>query len=266
MPQTYKFQLFSDLHLEYCKDFPKIKPITDDLFLAGDIGNLSSILFEQFITYCSNNWKRVFIILGNHEYYKTKKNMLKSMYEVNVDYINFFSKYNNVHLLDNSEYKLSNGLIIAGSTLWSNPLATEDNLDFRQALYDKLRISVEEFSKLHNDSVVFLKNAINKHKKILIMTHFPPTQVNTSNPLWNNQEQYMKDYYAAEILSKFNNNNNNYSCFGINTKIKAWLFGHTHHSTNMVIDNINLISNQLGYNNESIISNFNSNGVIEIII
>jgi len=262
MRQTYKFQLFSDLHLEYCEDFPKIKPITEDLFLAGDIGNLSSLLFEEFITYCSNNWKKVFIILGNHEYYKTKQNILKSMHEVKVDYVNFFSKYNNVHLLDNSEYKLSNGLIIAGSTLWSNPLATEDNLNFRHAIYDKLRISVEEFSKLHFDSLNFLKNIINKHSKVLIMTHFPPTQINTSNPLWNNQKQFLKDYYAAEILNNFNNKN--YSCFGRNTKIKAWLFGHTHHSTNMIINNINLISNQLGYNNESNISNFNINGINEI--
>ena len=35
-----KFQLFSDIHLEFLKEFPKIIPHTDFLFLAGDIGKI----------------------------------------------------------------------------------------------------------------------------------------------------------------------------------------------------------------------------------
>ena len=33
-----KFQLFSDIHLEFYKSFPKLPILTDYLFLAGDIG------------------------------------------------------------------------------------------------------------------------------------------------------------------------------------------------------------------------------------
>jgi predicted phosphohydrolase len=191
----------------------------------------------------------------------------KSMNDIRLDYVNFFSKYNNVYLLDNSKFKLNNGLTIVGSTLWSNPLANEDNYEFRKAIYDKLRISVEEFQLLHLKSLKYLKKIIKENNKnILFMTHFPPTQNNTSNSIFNNQKQYMKDYYASEILNDFENEKR-YNCLGMkikDKKIKGWLFGHTHHSTNIIINNINLISNQLGYDYENKISNYNKDGLYEI--
>ena len=46
-----KFQLFSDIHLELCKNVPYIKPLADYLFLAGDIGNISKPNLKLFIDY-----------------------------------------------------------------------------------------------------------------------------------------------------------------------------------------------------------------------
>ncbi len=71
--KCFKFQLFSDIHLEFSKTFFKLPPLTNYLFLAGDIGKLSHLTFKPFFDYCSNNWKEIFYVLGNHEYYSSKK-------------------------------------------------------------------------------------------------------------------------------------------------------------------------------------------------
>ena len=75
--QTFTFQLFSDIHLELLKSskFPKIKPLTDYLFLAGDIGKINTPNYELFFDYCSQNWKKVFYVLGNHEFYNSNKDL-----------------------------------------------------------------------------------------------------------------------------------------------------------------------------------------------
>jgi hypothetical protein len=108
---NFTFQLYSDIHLEFYKSFPKIKPTAEYLFLAGDIGIITQPNFTNFFDYCSENWKHVFYVLGNHEYYNKK-----SYSKLNTMYKTLFEKYNNIHLLDNSSYELDNIKII-GSTL-----------------------------------------------------------------------------------------------------------------------------------------------------
>ena len=78
----FTFQLFSDLHQEFLTNFYKIPPISDYLFLSGDIHNISKSNFKQFIDYISNNWKQVFYVPGNHEYY----NRFNSLYELKKHY------------------------------------------------------------------------------------------------------------------------------------------------------------------------------------
>ena len=73
-----KFQVFSDIHLEFfeknSKDtIPYIEPLEDYLFLVGDIGKLHIPNYKIFFDYCSNNWKLTFYILGNHEFYHSSK-------------------------------------------------------------------------------------------------------------------------------------------------------------------------------------------------
>jgi len=87
----------------------------------------------------------------------------------------------------------------------------------------------------------------------LIITHFPPSQINTSHPKYQNQSKYKKDYFASNILNDMSNTNN----------IKGWIFGHTHFSNDMIINNVRLISNQMGYPNEDDI-NMNCSGLYEI--
>src|SRR5581483_308437 len=65
-------QYCSDLHLELRDPFPSIVPSAPILFLAGDICSLYGkhiLKYYIFLRWISKKFERVFIVLGNHEYY-----------------------------------------------------------------------------------------------------------------------------------------------------------------------------------------------------
>ena len=72
-----KIQYASDLHLEfaensrYIKSHP-LKVVGDMLLLAGDIGYLGDDNYDKhpFWSWASDNFERVIVIPGNHEFYK----------------------------------------------------------------------------------------------------------------------------------------------------------------------------------------------------
>ena len=82
---SFKIQIISDLHLEFMEKLPKfLKNFkqADYLFLAGDIGYIqyphyNRGIFYQFICWCTNNYKKVFYIMGNHDAYTTDLNLAK---------------------------------------------------------------------------------------------------------------------------------------------------------------------------------------------
>lgn len=61
-----KVQILSDLHLEFGNSI-NLKPNTDLLILAGDIGNITQIGFKDFFEMVSIKWKKIIYVLGNHE-------------------------------------------------------------------------------------------------------------------------------------------------------------------------------------------------------
>jgi predicted phosphohydrolase len=252
--ETFKFQLYSDIHLEFNKSYPEIPPFEENLILAGDIGKINTLNFKPFFDYCSSKWKKVFYVLGNHEYYHSKK----TMFNLNNEYKEFFKNYDNIFLLDNSSYEFSDKLRIVGSTLWSNPTKYKGLndfnyiLEFNDHINKTLGITVDKFRSLHEQAVKYLFNEINKKdKNLIIITHFPPSQNKTSHPKYDYQEQYLKDYFASNIIDNIKDKNH---------KIKGWIYGHTHYSNSIFnyINGIQLLSNQMGYPKEldtSLISN-----------
>jgi len=70
----FKFQLLSDIHLEFpsaLEHFPPFPVLAPYLFLVGDIGYPSKESYAKFLFAQSERYKGVFILAGNHEYYKT---------------------------------------------------------------------------------------------------------------------------------------------------------------------------------------------------
>ena len=254
------FQVFSDLHQEFITNYFKIPPKADYLILAGDIHNISKVNFKLFFDYVSNNWKHVFYIPGNHEYY----NRYETLSELKKKYKLFFKEYINIHLLDDDIFTLNYDIYnikIIGSTLWSNVQEIEGINDFKNINKNqKENISKEQFNELHNNSLNFLKEqteSLDDNEKIIVITHFPPIQKNTSSPKYINEKQYIKDYFSSNILLDFKS---------IANKISCWIHGHTHYSNDFIEPEtgIRIISNQLGYLQEFRNTTMKEDGIFEI--
>ena len=154
---TELFQYISDAHLENCRDYPRLTPTARYLFLVGDIGHVSSPVWQEFIRYLhgqtqqlqqlgsSNSpdvvgWHRIFYVLGNHEYYSNSKTMpvLKKAYQ------DFLAEFPGITLLDWNEVVLihspesfdnpNSKIAVLGATMWpvaEFSLVTQIN-DFRR--------------------------------------------------------------------------------------------------------------------------------------
>lgn len=254
-----KVQIYSDIHLEFYKTFPKIEPLADILFLAGDIGKLHMDNYKEFFDYVSKNWKYCFYVLGNHEYYHSKKTFEK----LNLEYKEFFKNYNNIHLLDRDYYILDDILII-GCTMWTkvdNNIINIINIinDFQQIKIKEnnrtIKMNIETFNNLHQKDKDFLLDMLIKNKsfsKIIILTHFPLIQENVSNPIYDNQPEYIKNYFS-----------NNLSLETLKEMVYI-ISGHTHHSYHFKKDNITYISNQFGYKSELKNTNMKIDGLFDI--
>lgn len=68
-----KFQIISDLHLEYYNVLPDISKIfkkaAPNLILTGDVCYFKHHNFLKFFIEVSKNYDKIFYIPGNHEYY-----------------------------------------------------------------------------------------------------------------------------------------------------------------------------------------------------
>ncbi len=111
------FQYISDIHTEFYKEdqIPVISPNAEYLILAGDVGipsGKTAELYFNFLNECSNSFKKVFLIMGNHEsYYENISNT-----KINIK--NNLPK--NVIFLDKTRYDINESVTILGCTLWSN--------------------------------------------------------------------------------------------------------------------------------------------------
>ena len=277
---NFKFQLFSDIHLEHMKNsYPQITPLADYLFLGGDIGKFGFPNFKPFFDYCSKNWKMTFYIFGNHEFYHNSKTLINLKQE----YGEFFDQYSNVKLLDDSYHDLELETItyrIYGSVLWSNidlGILGFNDLKFIKTKNEKnwnVPISIDEFNSMN---LVCVKKLINQVKsanqsnvKLIVMTHFTPTfqtihQPNrVAHPMYDSQNISIKKYFSNDII-----NDDYLASYGLTTEeflsnIKLWISGHTHYSYDFNFKGTRFLANQKGYDGEEDYTNFNYSGVFEL--
>ena len=286
-----KFQYISDIHLEHHKNnnvFFKIKKIPgcENICILGDIGYPESQIYKDFMTYCSNTWKNVFWIMGNHEFYNKPKTEIMVMAEIE-EYVkqicpkNVYYMNNTVLYLDKITNEISSSiknnektLKIIGSTLWTNINdSTAEHLnDYKKIysenvennfginMYRKLKPQITR--KIFQTAKLFILENINntinpitgisiENIECLILTHHgihPLCQGNyIDNPL--------ESGYATEIVEIFESKN-----------VVAAICGHIHSNINIKVADVKLLSNCYGYigENQNIVK-FNPKAVLEII-
>jgi predicted phosphodiesterase len=244
------FQVLSDLHLEVGRQYSSfiIPPSAPYLILAGDIGRL--IDYESYLAFLAKQaaqFEQVFLILGNHEFYG----------------LSFLAGIERAHKLEN-EAVLNGKLVllhqrrfdvpnsettILGCTLWS--MVPEDAREVvRMKIKDFEKIegwTVDDHNASHEADLTWLRHQAleiqrqnksrakgKRAKNILVVTHHAPSMQETSCP--KNISNPWSSAFATDLLGD--------PSWG---DVKAWVFGHTHFTTQFERNGIKVISNQRGY-------------------
>ena len=187
--------------------------------------------------YISHNFKKTFVIAGNHEYYNISKS--KSMEETNTFLHTYFKKFDNISFLDNNYEHYENHCFI-GTTLWSkitNPIYKINDV------YNIPNFDYIKYNRLNMLSIDFLKETLNNNNNnCIVITHHVP-----SNSLIDIKYKTYKmlpynQWFYCDLDNLIKKNND---------KIKCWIYGHTHSISNTKINEIPFLCNPIGYINEN---------------
>ena len=237
----------SDLHLEFYKKFPFDNVFDwkdgDILCLAGDIGYPELDSYMHFLAYCSARFKYVFIIAGNHEYYKTSTHYLKTILNTNVKIKEICDQFRNVHFLNETSFYIEEyNLNVLGTTLWSDGGSEDDFYHYND--FQKIHnMSLYGYmDKLHEMSVSYLKRELERIKgdgsTVLVLTHHLPSFQLISEKYKNSD---MKHLFATNLDHLFRD-----------YTIHHWICGHSHTAVQKTIGTTKIWMNPIGYPGENI--------------
>lgn len=248
-----KIQVLSDLHLEFLSSsqidnlISNIYPHGDVLVLAGDIGNPSHSSYKFFLEKMNQQFPKIFLITGNHEYYGGSISSRNHLIH------DICSSLNNVSFLSCS-YEDYKGFRWIGTTLWSR---VDESTRFR--INDVRRIqdfTILHYNQLHQEAVDFLsttlKNSISL-PSIVITHHLPSHQL--IHPRYQKEpDNYYNQWFASSLdplLEKYT------------LQIPLWIYGHTHDFFHGYLQQTQMVCNPLGYEEEK--NPINLHYVVELV-
>ncbi len=233
-----RVQYCSDLHLEFEQNskYFTTHPLNvsgDILILAGDVVPLhDEFLSNSFFSFVSKNYKQVFWVPGNHEYYY--KNISDYSMSFNIQFLG------NINIVNNIDFQYE-GIRFIFSTLWSR-ISRENEKNIEQSVSDFECITINDkkfktfdFNKLHNESICFIKQSLygNKNKTVVVTHHLPSALCNS--PAHNTSP--IKEAFCIDLTDYIEECNANF-----------WIYGHSHFNQKpLFIGNTIMLTNQLGY-------------------
>jgi predicted phosphohydrolase len=249
-----KIRYFSDLHLEMVKTKGMERHVMDRLFrlippgsdevciLAGDIGYPQSINYDNFMDFVSSNFKKTFVIPGNHEYYG------RPMIDTNNFMKSYFDKFHNITLLNNT-WEIYADHCFIGTTLWSQ--VTDPKFKIND-MYSIPGLDVGGYNQLNKESIAFLEDALD-HENCIVVTHHLPSLSLIDEKYLSVAMRPYNQWFACDldelILTK-------------KKRINAWFYGHTHMPSSTRIHGIPFLCNSIGYPGENTKLDFGKNLII----
>lgn len=244
-----KIQIYSDIHLEHfcaAQYFPV--GTGDILILAGDILNAKHFktdgylhnVYDRFLNDCSQNFKNVLYVFGNHEFYSYNYEGVKKKIKENLP--------SNFYLLDNDTVSIQ-GWNFIGFTLWSdfrneNPLEmmeAECNMNDYKVIrigsnYRKLR--ADDTLSFHKESKNYLlKQLENFQENVFVISHHAPSYQSIPQEYKNHSNGAYSSNLDDLIIE--------------HPQIKYWVHGHTHNFFDYQIGECRVICNPVGYPGQS---------------
>ncbi|KAJ5143447.1 calcineurin-like phosphoesterase [Penicillium bovifimosum] len=246
---SVSFQVLSDLHLEVNRQYPsyEIPVCAEYLILAGDIGRLTDYDdYRNFLQKQTDRFKLVFLVPGNHEFYNgtfaaglEKARQLEREPSLNGRLVLLHQKRFDVP---------GSSVTILGCTLWSKvPHESTDIVRLKINDFQKIEgWSVDDHNANHDSDLAWLLEEIHsiheengntekrtKKQSILVVTHHAPLLQRTSSPQHANNPWSVA--FGTDILPQTPDG------------VKAWVFGHTHYTTDFKEGGVRIVSNQRGY-------------------
>lgn len=260
-----KVALISDVHLEFGDCFFENTKNAEVLILGGDIlisqelhdfaepltdleksllgkRGIAVTMYRNFLKRCSEQFKHVLYIAGNHEFYHGK-------YPAGMDYLREeVAKYPNIKYLENETVDI-NQVSFIGCTLWTDmnkgdrttiafiAEALNDYRQIRRSDEGYRKFKPEDTVKLHKQSLTYISETISKdpNKKYVVIGHHAPTKLST-------KPQYSKDFHMnggySSDLTEFINNH---------PQIVLWTHGHTHDVYDYMVGSTRIACNPRGY-------------------
>lgn len=257
-----KFQLFSDLHMEFFRRAPalgavSVHPEADAVVLAGDIDS-GEDAFRFAYALGQKFGKPVIFVPGNHEIY-------------NHDYFELEKKYrasarDGVHVLLDDTVVI-NGVRFIGGTLWTDfrlyegsvrmPLRTEAfdvgrrNLaDFRMIREGDAIFTPERSAERHANTLAYIERLLAEpfDGPTVVVTHHSPHE-KSIHPRYSADQRVLNSPYRLP------NENPTWPvnvCFAsrlarVVSKANVWCHGHVHDSFDYPEGDCRVIANPRGY-------------------
>lgn len=268
-PQPFRLQIASDLHLEeYPSAIAAIRPSAPHLALLGDIGAVGEDrphgfpLYRDFLYHCADQFKTVFVVAGNHEYYTTLDDRIRPS-KIEERIRETCAKRCNLIWLQRASRSVAPGLRILGATLWSHiPLwaqhEVEDSLRDYRCIYKADAASMwdhvtpRETNQWHAGDVKYihdqLEEATNAKQRCIVLTHHAPLIRGVSKPEFETIDTVTG--LRQPVHTAFASPLDHLLAFP-SLRQGAWAFGHTHFAVDTtVFGDCRLVSNPRGYGGE----------------
>lgn len=245
-----RVQIYSDLHLDHFEELPALERLAPVLILAGDVGNLSSPMFREFMRRANRLWDRVFYVLGNHEFYHGKHTHDRRL----ADYEEFVALLDNVTLLKPGEVHEWEGRRVLGCTLWSDAKSTDSTtfrcVRMRNEKGWSVPISLDFYRNLHASHRAWLAETVRDGD--IVVTHFPVTQDGVSHAKYDTQTPAERSMFSTEMVDEL--------C----VKDCVFVAGHTHFSYDFERKGNRFVANQRGYPEEAREARMFEGGVFDL--
>jgi predicted phosphodiesterase len=248
-PTVNKFKRFINIH---------VKPVSDYIIIAGDLAHdkENGLMFLKAL---QSFYKRVIIVLGNHDYYMTKREQLSyPSYKERIDVYKNEMRLMNIDILDGDLIKIDDVKIggMGGwydfsyiDMFWKNIPDYEIGKLWSDTMNDsnwikglKGNTHLESFDNVRSlfadEMEKFYKN--DKLKTVdIFVTHVSPV----------NEPVYIPEEFRYDKMTSF-------FCYnGIedikDSSAKYWIFGHTHTKMEYELFDTKMICNPLGYQHEN---------------
>ena len=250
-----KLRYVSDIHLEFMNSrqidhcIRQLSPISDEvLILAGDIGNPCHQHYETFLDHVNRNFRKTFLLAGNHEYYKHGR----TVDEVNRYIQSLLKGYPTISFLQNS-CELFEGVNFIGTTLWSEVTNPHITINDTKLIHG---MTPNTYQNHHMECRAFLEEALQSspiEQNVILTHHMPSYDLIDLQYRRGSMEQY-NQWFATDLNDWIETNNK---------RIKCWIYGHTHSPSERMLSGVPMLCNPIGYPGEQGTVNYCKQFLIE---